>query len=78
MKNCAFILNPKDILTLDLRFKDLQIIYTREGPKLKPSQKYTKLVSDLPEESFTLPSYMYTDLQFFETEKEKIFYKLAM
>jgi len=42
---------------------------------LKPAQKYTKPVSDLPEESFTLPSYMYTDPQVFEAEKEKIFYK---
>ena len=42
---------------------------------MKPPQKYTKPVSDLPEESFTLPSHMYTDPQVFEAEKEKIFYK---
>ena len=36
---------------------------------MKPPQKYTKPVSDLPEESFTLPSNMYTDPQVFEASK---------
>ncbi|MDE2694340.1 MAG: Rieske 2Fe-2S domain-containing protein, partial [Paracoccaceae bacterium] len=30
---------------------------------------------EIPEESFTLPSYMYTDIEIYELEKEKIFYK---
>ena len=36
---------------------------------------YPKPLSEIPEESFTLPSYMYTDMEIYELEKEKIFYK---
>jgi phenylpropionate dioxygenase-like ring-hydroxylating dioxygenase large terminal subunit len=36
---------------------------------------YPKPLSEIPEESFTLPSYMYTDTEIYELEKEKIFYK---
>ena len=41
----------------------------------KSVNSYPKPLSDVPEESFTLPSYMYTDPEIFELEKEKIFYK---
>ncbi len=41
----------------------------------KSLNSYPKPLSELPEESFTLPSYMYTDPDIFELEKEKIFYK---
>ena len=41
----------------------------------KSLSSYKKPLSDVPEESFTLPSYMYTDPEIFELEKEKIFYK---
>ena len=43
--------------------------------KDKSLSSYPKPLSDIPEESFTLPSYMYTDPDIFELEKEKIFYK---
>ena len=41
----------------------------------KSVNSYPKPLSNIPEESFTLPSYMYTDPEIFELEKEKIFYK---
>ena len=33
---------------------------------------YPKPLSEIPEESFTLPSYMYTDTEIYELEKEKM------
>ena len=41
----------------------------------KSLNSYPKPLSEIPEESFTLPSYMYTDIEIYELEKEKIFYK---
>ena len=41
----------------------------------KSLSSYPKPLSNVPEESFTLPSYMYTDPEIFELEKERIFYK---
>lgn len=43
--------------------------------KVKSLNHYPKPLSEIPEESFTLPSYMYTDIEIYELEKEKIFYK---
>ena len=43
--------------------------------KVKSLNYYPKPLSEIPEESFTLPSYMYTDIEIYELEKEKIFYK---
>ena len=37
--------------------------------------KYEKPLVDSPQESYTLPSYVYTDPEVFEIEKEKIFYR---
>ena len=34
--------------------------------------KYEKPLVDSPQESYTLPSYVYTDPEVFEIEKEKI------
>ena len=43
--------------------------------KVNSLNYYPKPLSEIPEESFTLPSYMYTDIEIYELEKEKIFYK---
>ena len=43
--------------------------------KSKSLNSYSKPLTEIPEESFTLPSYMYTDMEIYELEKEKIFYK---
>ena len=43
----------------------------------KPEQltQYRKPLVATPEESYTLPSYLYTDPAVYEIEKEKIFYR---
>ncbi len=38
-------------------------------------ENYEKPLVDDPQASFTLPSYLYTEPEFYETEKEKIFYR---
>jgi len=37
--------------------------------------QYEKPLNDSPEQSFTLPSYLYTDADVYELEKERIFYR---
>lgn len=37
--------------------------------------QYKKPLNESPEQSFTLPSYLYTDVDVYELEKERIFYK---
>ena len=41
----------------------------------KNLKDYDKPLVDTPEDSFTLPSYMYTDAEIYELEKERIFYR---
>jgi len=43
--------------------------------KTKSMSDYDKPLVEVPEQSFTLPSYMYTDADVYEREKEEIFYR---